>query len=407
MRKIYLVRHAEPDTGTREKVCLGQRDVPLKQESVPYVEKLSLYFLRPGIQEGIREMFSSPLHRCRATAEILRKNIGKKYSKDKEGEPLFPELTLVEDFQEVDTGIWDGIPFKEIKKRFPSEYEERGKQLGTYRIPEGETLEEAGLRFRDALRKVLADTVGDLVIVTHAGVIRSFLCMITGKDVNQLTDWSVPYGSITELHFQDEEHASSWTVKEVGLIPVETMDMDTVEALWTMCGTSDEQQLHMIATAAFAMGQIEELPDFTETDRAILYYSSLLHDLLRSEGRGHEKAGAEWLWKKGYHELAEPVSLHNDPGVYKEHAPVSAAEVLYYADKRVKDAEIVSVEDRFETSRKRITDEIGIRKHKERMLTAFAIGKKLREHTAYRGSFLASICQMMLEEETGREQEDS
>ena len=54
-------------------------------------------------------MYTSPLARCRQTAEILA---------IKSGHASLP-LQTVEDFAEVDTGLWDGLPFPKIREQFP------------------------------------------------------------------------------------------------------------------------------------------------------------------------------------------------------------------------------------------------------------------------------------------------
>lgn len=392
MRKIYLVRHGEPDIGTDESICLGRKDISLSQEGVETGLRVGEYFCREEIRENLTGIFSSPLKRCLDTACAIYDRISNDI------DTVFSKIEVVKDFQEADTGIWDGLTFREIRERFPKEYEERGKQLGKYRIPEGETLQEAGNRFYDALVEVLSRTEGNLIVVTHAGIIRSFLCQITDRNVNQLKDWKIPYGSVTEIHWMEEEAQNRWTVMDAGLLPVEMLSLEKVKNMWHMAGTTEEQQIHMICTAEFAMEQADYLSFFSATDKKILYYSSLLHDLLRSIGRGHERAGAEWLQNRGYHELVVPVSMHNNAKVFQPDMPVSPAEILYYADKRVKDAEIVTIEERFAASRAKLKDEKGREMHMERMVTAFAIGQKLREHTDKNSISLSTIFQAMAEE---------
>lgn len=373
MRRIYLVRHGEPDTGTSERICLGRKDIPLGQKGREEIDRLSGYFCREAFAGKVTGIFSSPLKRCVETAEILHAAF---------------QITAIEDFQEVDTGDWDGLTFRKIKERFPEEYEERGKNLGRYRIPGGETLEEAGTRFLQAMKRCLVNTEGDILVVAHAGVIRSFLCLITGKDVDQINDWKIPYASVTEVWVEMNPPQDGnmqgiddieWTLTEAGLLPIETLTMQQVEKIWKEAGTTEEQKKHMRCTAAFAREVADHLPEVSQREKDILYYSALLHDTLRSTGRGHEEAGADWLLKKGYHELVEPVRMHNNAKVVDPEAKLTIAEILYYADKRCRGTEIVSIQERFDSSRKKIRNEEGLIRHRERMEAAYAIERKIAE----------------------------
>lgn len=390
MKKIYLIRHGKTDTGYKdEKVCIGRKDVQLSREGEAAVGRLSGFFLREKtrncFRENIRVIWSSPLQRCVKTAEILAEETGWNVP-----------VQTVEELAEIDTGSWDGLTFREIRNLYPEEFRQRGEHLGSFRISGGETFQEAGERFYKAIYELLLQTDGDCLVVAHAGVIRAFLCLITGKAMDELMDYNIPCGSITELQWEEGKEREEWMLCSVGLLPVETMDEPIVENIWEQCGTTIAQQQHMIETAEFALAQIRDIPGFSLTDKKILYYSCLLHDMLRSIGRGHEKAAAEWLEKRGYLELVQPVGNHNNAAVYLPDAPLTIEEVLFYSDKRVKDAEIVSIEDRFEASRKRIRDEIGKQMHKERMLAALAIGQKIRKSRDITLSSLTELCESAL-----------
>ena len=156
MRTVYLVRHGQPDTGfPGQKVCLGRKDVPLTHEGEKQAERLARWFRG----KELSGMYTSPLARCRQTAEILAA---------KSGHVSLP-LQTVEDFAEVDTGLWDGLPFPKIREQFPKEFEERGTHLGSYVLPGGESFAEAGARFASAFWTLYENTEGDLMITAHAG----------------------------------------------------------------------------------------------------------------------------------------------------------------------------------------------------------------------------------------------
>ncbi len=372
-RSVYLVRHGKPDLGSVQgKVYLGRKDVPLQETGREHCRLLGYYFRRKNIET----LVSSPLLRCRQTAEALL-----------EGMKSSETLQTAEALQEVDTGLWDGRSFDEIRALYPEEYEERGRHPGRCRFPEGESLEQAGQRFAAGLERLLDQTEGHLLAVTHGGVIRAFLCRIAGEDPDQLLRYRIPYGSVTEVIRTDR----GWKMGAVGFYPTETMTEEKAEAFWEECGTTEEQRAHMKKTAEFALSCIGYTPEpaggprfdpayvwkDTVLHTGVIYYGCLLHDLLRSAGRGHEQLGGEWMQKKGYRELAEVISLHNDPEVLREGRPLSESELVFYADKRVKGTRIVTVSDRFSLSRSRLHSPEAERMFEERLDAARKIEQKL------------------------------
>lgn len=91
-------------------------------------------------------------------------------------------------------------------------------------------------------------------------------------------------------------------------------------------------------------------------DRSLVAAGALLHDIAKTpclrNGCDHAREGAEICRQLGYPEIASIVGEHV---VLKSHdeklwsrGVFSAGEIIYYADKRVRHEEIVSLEDRLE-----------------------------------------------------------
>jgi len=88
----------------------------------------------------------------------------------------------------------------------------------------------------------------------------------------------------------------------------------------------------------------------------LLLSAALLHDIAKMEsvnnGRDHAALGAEWLAGAGYPEVAEIVLNHVILNTDLS-GPIVAKEIIYYADKRVRHTEIVSVAERLQDLRQR------------------------------------------------------
>ncbi|MBW1744544.1 MAG: HDIG domain-containing protein [Deltaproteobacteria bacterium] len=90
-----------------------------------------------------------------------------------------------------------------------------------------------------------------------------------------------------------------------------------------------------------------------QLDLALVEAGALLHDITKTisieTSENHAQTGGELLTSLGYPGVAEIVRQHIclDPGSFDPDA-VTEAEVVNYADKRVKHEEVVDIEDRFQ-----------------------------------------------------------
>lgn len=89
-------------------------------------------------------------------------------------------------------------------------------------------------------------------------------------------------------------------------------------------------------------------------DQELVVAGALLHDIAKTPclqtGCDHARAGAEICVRLGYPEIAgiveEHVLLRDHDDIRRQQGVFTAREIIYYADKRVRHEEIVSLEDR-------------------------------------------------------------
>jgi putative nucleotidyltransferase with HDIG domain len=90
-----------------------------------------------------------------------------------------------------------------------------------------------------------------------------------------------------------------------------------------------------------------------QLDLALVEAGALLHDITKTisieTSENHAQTGSDLLTSLGYPGVAEIVRQHIclDPGSFDPEA-VTEAEVVNYADKRVKHEEVVDIEERFQ-----------------------------------------------------------
>lgn len=319
MRTIYLIRHCEPD---RDKVsrCISQAEECLSEVGQEQAEALR----RWAAAHPVSAVYSSPRKRCQETASVMA-----------------PEMTIhiKNDLNEICVGQWEGIPFSEIKERWPLEYEARGAHPGTAAPPDGESFFEAGERLSRTITDILKETKGDVAILTHAGILRGWLCKCLEMPEQDLFSIQISFGSITEAVFD----GGKFMIKRFGVKPEPAPGPREIQSLFERYGTPESVQEHGYKVAEKAM----ELAGETAINERILATSCILHDLCRPDGRSHPRLAAEALKKAGYTELSACVRQHHD----LEPDAGAEEELLYLADKMIRGIDEISLEERFEKSR--------------------------------------------------------
>ena len=176
---IVLVRHAQTDQAKGR--CVGRTDVALSAEGAVQAARLAGSLA----DAGFVRLCTSPAKRALNTLAPLATRL------DREAE-IIPELN------EIDMGEWDGLFFDDIRDRFPAAYAERGSRFGDFRPPGGESFNDVADRAMHALARLVVGPK-PVLAVTHAGVIRSVLCRVTGHPMDDLFHFGPGHGLCTIL----------------------------------------------------------------------------------------------------------------------------------------------------------------------------------------------------------------
>ena len=180
-RKLYLVRHAESAWNAERKVqgtCPGILLSELGREQA----RLLGNRLR-AIEAAV---YCSDAERAVETARLALGN-GR-------------DITLMEELRELSLGEWEGRSIEGLLAEKPSLIARWYREPTKVRVKGAEDL----FSFRDRIVRTMETIVeesggGDLIVVTHGGVICAYLTHILGMDLDDLWSFSLPNASITTI----------------------------------------------------------------------------------------------------------------------------------------------------------------------------------------------------------------
>ncbi|MFT3850190.1 MAG: alpha-ribazole phosphatase family protein [Propionivibrio sp.] len=176
--RLTLVRHTSVDVP--KGVCYGKSDVSL---APTFPSELELIRSRIG-GEDFDAIFSSPLGRCRRLAEAM---CG--------GRPIMVDHRLSElDFGDWEMADWDTVYASPVGKRWFADFNTR--------CPNGESFADQLARTRWFLASIRAVKAGNVLVLTHAGILRAMLCLLHGLTPEQAFDTPLAYGHVLSFDLE-------------------------------------------------------------------------------------------------------------------------------------------------------------------------------------------------------------
>ena len=197
MVKIYIVRHGH-SKGNQQNLVTGHFNCELSETGIKQAELIG-DFIAANIK--VDKFYSSDLIRAVDTL---------KPASDALNIPIIGESA----FREMHAGIWEGMPFPEIDRLYPNEFQ-AWTNMENYPCPKGgETWESMLKRVTKRLNEIVKENDNKTIVIsTHGGVIRGLQCYFAGIDLSQIKDleW-VPNASISEIWYEN----GKYEIKRVG-----------------------------------------------------------------------------------------------------------------------------------------------------------------------------------------------
>lgn len=181
--RLWLVRHSTPDIDLR--ICYGRTDLNVRdtfeQEGFALLNKMS--------EIKIDAIYSSPLFRCRKLADFIADNKKK-------------AVKIEERLQEMNFGEWEMKPWTSIPKEQMDNWV--ADPFG-YPAPGGESFNDTIARTSAFFDEIKYRCIHEnIILVTHAGIIRAYMVGLLGWTSKQALDYDIPFASLCKFDLENK-----------------------------------------------------------------------------------------------------------------------------------------------------------------------------------------------------------
>jgi alpha-ribazole phosphatase len=175
--EVYLVRHTE--TVCEKGICYGQSDIEIRAPYDIVFETIISQLPKEAI------LYSSPLQRCVVLAKHIQEN--------SQIDSITEDSRLMEmNFGDWELKSWDDIP-QEVLDPWMTDFV-------NVQVPNGESFVDLHERVVDFLENEVSKvTEKPLIIVAHAGVIRSILCKINNLPLLEAFKSKLDFGAVVKI----------------------------------------------------------------------------------------------------------------------------------------------------------------------------------------------------------------
>jgi probable phosphoglycerate mutase len=190
---FVLLRHAEtPLTPSKRFSGSGGSDPELSENGRWQADQVAAALAERGT---IQAVITSPLTRCRQTAEVIAARLG-----------LEPRID--EGLREADFGVWEGLTFAEVGERYPDELKAWLKSAKA--APNGgESFTAVARRVALSRDKLIARHPGKtLLLVTHVTPIKTLVRLALGAPPESLFRMELSAAALSAVAYYADGNAS-------------------------------------------------------------------------------------------------------------------------------------------------------------------------------------------------------
>jgi broad specificity phosphatase PhoE len=174
MSRIFLLRHAQSEANAKGILAGRSENISLSKQGIE--ERAQLNLRLSGVK--FDQVLSSPIQRCLETI------------KDFNSDP-----DIHDEFSEVNYGDWTGRRMSSLMRN--KAWREIHKNPASVRFPNGETLPEVQTRALLGLDLHLNTKAKNILISTHADVVKVLILHALGTHLNNIDKVSIDNASIS------------------------------------------------------------------------------------------------------------------------------------------------------------------------------------------------------------------
>ena len=183
--RVFVVRHGET-AWVRERRFAGSRDIPLTEVG----RRQCAAVARALAGSGVGAVYTSPLERARASAELIAK-------------PHGLPVRIAPAFAEMGFGPWEGLTGDEVRARFPEAWAQWRSAPHLCELPGGDRLSAVAERVAAGVQELREAHGGQtLVLVSHAIVARVMVLGALGLGLDRLWTVDAAPAGITEIEYE-------------------------------------------------------------------------------------------------------------------------------------------------------------------------------------------------------------
>ncbi len=169
MLRLYFMRHGETVWNT-ERRYQGMTDIELSEKGIEQVAIAAERFKYIKIDR----IYCSPLKRAVATAKPIADEKGL-------------DINIVENFREIHFGEWEGMTVPELRAKYGEAYDSFIREPHKHGFPGEGNIDNVIERIKPGIEKILNNDDGNVLIVSHGGIIRLMIMYIMGLDNSWFT----------------------------------------------------------------------------------------------------------------------------------------------------------------------------------------------------------------------------
>ncbi len=191
---LLLLRHGETDLTPQKRFSgSGGTDPALSAAGRAQAAAAAAHLAARGTVQAV---VSSPLRRCRETADAVAGRLGL-------------DVRVDDGVREADFGAWEGLTFAEVRERHPGDLAAWLRSTKAAPTGDGESFAEVSRRVALSRDKILARYAGRTVLlVTHVTPVKTLVRLALGAPPESLFRMELSAASLSEVAYYADGHAS-------------------------------------------------------------------------------------------------------------------------------------------------------------------------------------------------------